>query len=283
MLPSDRHCGSWAGLRPGNHESPGKPKSGKPRKGNKWLRAILAEAARAASRIKDYLGAQYQRLARRRGKKKAAGAVAHRLLVIAYHILKDGTTRTAPPIGTRGRTAWTSATPSSSSGASSAARNSSHCGSPSNRSPRLPRWTAERFIFRHRANSTSSAPPRDSSVCRCPPGCLSEPRSAATGSCPGPGGIGETGDHVHPAGQRLRGYHRPGARPSTGRGECPHQVHRQPNQLAATYCPVLRRFPPGAHSSCMQAKLRHRLRVHPAEGLPDPMTRLRARPSTRWS
>jgi transposase len=92
VFPSDRHCASWAGLCPGNHESAGKRKSGKPRKGSKWLRAALGEAAWAASHTKSYLAAQYHRLARRRGKKKAVVAVAHSLLVIAYHILKDGTT-----------------------------------------------------------------------------------------------------------------------------------------------------------------------------------------------
>ncbi len=92
VFPSDRHCASWAALCPGHHESAGKRRSGKTRKGNKWLRAALLEAAWAASRTQTYLGAQYHRLARRRGKKKAAVAVAHSILVIAYHILKEGTT-----------------------------------------------------------------------------------------------------------------------------------------------------------------------------------------------
>lgn len=92
VFPSDRHCASWAAMCPGNHESAGKRKSGKTRKGNRWLRTALLEAAWAASRTQSYLGAQYHRLARRRGKKKAAVAVGHSILVIAYHILKDGTT-----------------------------------------------------------------------------------------------------------------------------------------------------------------------------------------------
>jgi len=92
QFPSDRHCAAWAGLCPGNHESAGKRKSGKTRKGSKWLRTALTEAAWAASHTKSYLGAQYHRLARRRGKKRATVAVAHSLLVIAYHLLKDGTT-----------------------------------------------------------------------------------------------------------------------------------------------------------------------------------------------
>jgi transposase len=81
QFPSDRHCAAWAGLCPGNHESAGKRKSGKTRKGSKWLRTALTEAAWAASHTKSYLGAQYHRIARRRGKKRAAVAVAHSLLV----------------------------------------------------------------------------------------------------------------------------------------------------------------------------------------------------------
>jgi transposase len=91
VFPTDRHCAAWVGLCPGSHESAGKRKSGKIRKGNKWLRAALVAAAWAASHTRTYLGAQYHRLARRRGKKKAIVAAAHSLLVIAYHILKEGT------------------------------------------------------------------------------------------------------------------------------------------------------------------------------------------------
>jgi len=92
QFPSDRHCAAWAGLCPGNHESAGKRKSGKTRKGSKWLRAALREAAWAASHTTSYLGAQSHRIARRRGKKRATVAVSHSLLVIAYHLLKHGTT-----------------------------------------------------------------------------------------------------------------------------------------------------------------------------------------------
>jgi transposase len=92
VFPSDRHCASWAALCPGHDESAGKRRSGKTRKGSRWLRAALIEAAWATSHTKGYLGAQYRRLARRRGRKKALVAVAHSILVIAYHILKEGTT-----------------------------------------------------------------------------------------------------------------------------------------------------------------------------------------------
>ena len=83
-----RHLALWAGLCPGNNESAGKHKGGKTRKGSPWLRAALIEAAKAAGRSKKtYLGAQYRRIAARRGAKRAAVAVAHSILVIVYHIL----------------------------------------------------------------------------------------------------------------------------------------------------------------------------------------------------
>jgi transposase len=94
-FPTDRHLASWAALCPGNHESAGKRTTGKTRKGNRALRTALVEAAQAAGRSRaTYLGAQYHRLAARRGKKKAIVAVAHSILVISYHLLKDGTSFT---------------------------------------------------------------------------------------------------------------------------------------------------------------------------------------------
>jgi transposase len=91
-FPTARHCASWAGLCPGNHESAGKRYSGKTRKGNRYLRATLVECALAAARSRrSYLAAQYRRLARRLGKKKAAVAVAHSLLIIIYHLLTTDT------------------------------------------------------------------------------------------------------------------------------------------------------------------------------------------------
>jgi len=88
-FPTHRHLASWAGICPGNNESAGKRKSGKTRKGNKWLRRCLIECSWAASRSKNtYLSAQYHRLVRRRGTKKAAVGVGHSILVMAYHILK---------------------------------------------------------------------------------------------------------------------------------------------------------------------------------------------------
>ncbi len=94
-FPTAGHLASWAGMCPGSNESAGKRKSGKTRKGNAWLRSILVEAARAAAHTKGtYLSAQYHRLARRRGSKRAAVAVGHTILVIVYHLLNDGTTYT---------------------------------------------------------------------------------------------------------------------------------------------------------------------------------------------
>jgi transposase len=87
-FPSDCHLASWAAMCPGNNESAGKRKTGKTRKGNRWLRHTLVAAAHGAAHTKDtYLRAQFNRLAARRGKKKAIVAVGHSILVIAYHVL----------------------------------------------------------------------------------------------------------------------------------------------------------------------------------------------------
>jgi transposase len=89
-FPSAKHLASWAGVCPGNKQSGGKRLSGKTTKGDVWLRAVLSEVAWANARSKTtYLGAQYRRLARRRGPQKALVAVAHSLIVIIYHMLRD--------------------------------------------------------------------------------------------------------------------------------------------------------------------------------------------------
>lgn len=73
--------------------APGNEPSGKTRTGSPWLRARLVQAAHAAARTKDtYLATQYRRLAARRGKSRAAVAVGHSILVIAFHLLQRGTT-----------------------------------------------------------------------------------------------------------------------------------------------------------------------------------------------
>lgn len=85
---SEKHLSSWAGMCPGNNESAGKQKPGKTRKGSKSLRAALVQAAWAATHTKGtYLAAQYRRLVRRKGRKKALVAVGHSILVIVYHVL----------------------------------------------------------------------------------------------------------------------------------------------------------------------------------------------------
>jgi transposase len=92
-FPSDAHLSSWAGASPGNNESAGKRRSGKVTPGNKWLKSTLVEAAWAASRTKKtYMSARYRRLASKRGKKRAALAVGHSILVMAYHIVKEQST-----------------------------------------------------------------------------------------------------------------------------------------------------------------------------------------------
>lgn len=89
QFPSSAHLASWAGLCPGSHESAGKRLSGKTRKGSHTLRRCLCQAAWAITRQKKhYLAALYHRLAARRGGKRAVIAVAHALLVMAYHMLQ---------------------------------------------------------------------------------------------------------------------------------------------------------------------------------------------------
>jgi len=87
--PDEHHLASWCGMCPGNEESAGRRLRSRTRKGNRWLRRGLVEAAWAASHVKkSYLAAQFRRLAAKRGKKRALLAVAHSLLVIIYHVLK---------------------------------------------------------------------------------------------------------------------------------------------------------------------------------------------------
>jgi transposase len=89
-FPSHKHFASWAGRCPGNHESAGKRKTGKTPAANRHLDAVLTEIAHAAVRSKNsYFKAQYHRLAGRRGKKRAIGAVKHSLLVTIYFMLRD--------------------------------------------------------------------------------------------------------------------------------------------------------------------------------------------------
>ena len=99
-FPSAHHLASWAGMVPGNNASAGKRKGGKTRKGSKWLRRALVEAARAAARTKrpgrTAFAEQYRRLVVRTGPKKAAVAVGHAILLTAYYLLTRQTTYRHP-------------------------------------------------------------------------------------------------------------------------------------------------------------------------------------------
>ncbi len=89
-FPTHKHFASWAGQCPGNHESAGKRKSGKTPAANRHIDAVLTEMAHAAVRTKNsYFKSQYHRLAGRRGKKRAIGAVKHSVLVTVYFMLRD--------------------------------------------------------------------------------------------------------------------------------------------------------------------------------------------------
>lgn len=89
-FPTAGHLASWAGMCPGNNVTGGKSRSGNTTKGDVWLRDVLVQCAWSASRARNtYLAAQFWRLARRIGKKKAAMAVGHSILVAAWHMLHD--------------------------------------------------------------------------------------------------------------------------------------------------------------------------------------------------
>ncbi len=87
-FPTPGQLASWAAVCPGNNESAGRHLGGRTRKGNRWLRVALGEAAAAAAKSKNtYLAARYRRLAARRGSKRAQLAIGHDILITAWHIL----------------------------------------------------------------------------------------------------------------------------------------------------------------------------------------------------
>jgi transposase len=91
-LPTGGHLISWAGLCPGNNESAGKRRSGQTTQGSQWLRTVLVQVAWAASHTKETIfSACYRKWIKRMGKKKALVALAHKILVIIWHLLKKGT------------------------------------------------------------------------------------------------------------------------------------------------------------------------------------------------
>jgi transposase len=92
VFESDAHLASWAGVCPGNHESAGKRKRGTKRRGNVHLTTTLVEAAQSAVRKKgSYFRDKFHRLKARRGYKRALLAIAHKILIGCYHVLRDGT------------------------------------------------------------------------------------------------------------------------------------------------------------------------------------------------
>jgi transposase len=91
-FPSPAHLAAWAGLAPANKQSAGKRKPAGSRNGARWLRLALVEAAKSASRSKGtYLAAHYRQIAVRPGPNKATVAVAHSIVVAAWHMLSTGT------------------------------------------------------------------------------------------------------------------------------------------------------------------------------------------------
>jgi transposase len=89
-FPDAEHLSSWAGICPGQKESAGKQLRGRSRKGHRYLRAALVQAAHGVRQSQTYLGERYRRLKKRRGRKRAALAVGQSILVIDYQMMKTG-------------------------------------------------------------------------------------------------------------------------------------------------------------------------------------------------
>jgi transposase len=89
-FPDAEHLSSWAGMCPGHKESAGKRLSGKSKKGNRYVREALVQAAHGVRRCRTYLGERYRRLKKRRGSKRAALAIGHDILVIYCQMMKTG-------------------------------------------------------------------------------------------------------------------------------------------------------------------------------------------------
>jgi transposase len=89
VFMTEHHLASWSGVCPGNNQSAGKSRDGRPQRGNPWLKTMLCQAALSAVRTKgSYLKDKYHRLKARRGHNKAIMAIAHKLVVSVFHMLK---------------------------------------------------------------------------------------------------------------------------------------------------------------------------------------------------
>ena len=88
---AQRGAEPWARVSPGNNDSAGKRRSGRTGKGHRYVRRLVVQCAWAARKTPTYLGRTFRRLAGRFGKKKAAVAIAHKMLVLGYHLLAEGT------------------------------------------------------------------------------------------------------------------------------------------------------------------------------------------------
>ena len=122
QFPSDAHLAFWAGQCPGNHESAGKRKSGKTRKGSIWLNEALKEAGMAAIRTNgSYLQALYRRKKSQLGHARALGAVKHSILCSIWHMLSTGEL-----YNDLGRTTTPAATPNAKPNALSASSKRRH-------------------------------------------------------------------------------------------------------------------------------------------------------------
>jgi transposase len=95
QFPTAAHLVSWAKVAPRTVQSGPKTRSGKPEKGNRYLKGALAEVATGAAKTDTFLGERYRRLVRRRGKQRALVAVSRSILVIVWHLLSDPTARFA--------------------------------------------------------------------------------------------------------------------------------------------------------------------------------------------
>jgi hypothetical protein len=214
VFPTAKHLASWAGMCPGNDESAGKRRSGKTRKGSKWLGQALVECAKTANRTKNtYLAAQYARLRARRGANKATIAVCHSILTAAWHMLQTGQTYTDPggdffarrdPERTRKRSSASSnasATPSRfRKGPRQPKRDFLYRGSPTRRAydgvPRCCRpsqagifpgfsMTALTMPLARRSGASRSVPSGISPTCERPLRRLIRASSALRSRCPG--------------------------------------------------------------------------------------------------